>query len=315
MTPLIRRSILWGAGILVLVLALRVGGRFPWQATIDAVAGADPRALAALVVVALSCLVAKGWAWHLLLRPVAPHRWRSAQDANLVGAAVNNLSVAVMGEAARIRRLQLLAKVPLAQTVASVVWTRVLEGVGLAVFILTAPVFVELPPVLRGVEIGTASVLVVLAVLTWFRGWKTLARGLPEAMRRAAGRLIEIGPWQRLAVPTLLTLANWVGQWATFHLALIAASIQVPPQASLAVMLLTNFAGLLRLTPAGVGTMQAGFVAALLPFGVAPGQAIGASLLLQAAQILPVMGIALGLVGWDGLRDLLRQARTEGTTN
>src|SRR5262245_11634202 len=154
MTPLVRRSILVAAIALVIVLGLRAGWTFPWRTTATALTEANPAALAIVIIVSLACLVAKGWAWHLLLRPVAPHRWWSAQDANLLGAAVNNLSVAVVGEAARIRRLQVLDGVPLGITVASVVWTRAIEGVGLAVFLVTAPLLVELPPILRGIEIG-----------------------------------------------------------------------------------------------------------------------------------------------------------------
>jgi undecaprenyl-diphosphatase len=309
-TPQLKRSLVWGIGVVVLVLAFQAGFRFPWQATRDAVFGADPLALLGLVVVALLCLVAKGWAWHLLLVPAAPHRWRSAQDANLVGAAVNTLSVAVIGEAARIRRLMRLEGVPLGTGVASVVWARALEAVGLAVFVLSAPmVMVDLPPVLRGLEIGASAVLIVLGGLVWFRGWSTLPAGVPEPVRRALSILGQIGPWQRLAAPAFLALVNWAGQWVSFELALMATGIDTPPAASLAVMLLTNLAGLLRLTPANVGTMQAGFVAGLLPFGVPAGPAIGASLLLQAAQILPLLAAALLLVGWSGLRDLLVQSR------
>ena len=309
MTPLLRRSLLWGAGILVLVLVLGAGFRFPWGATAAAVTGADPAALAALVVVALLCLMAKAWAWHLLLRPVAPHRFWSAQDANFVGTAVNNLAVAVIGEAARVRRLRALEPtVPFGTAIASVVWTRALEGVGLAVFVLTAPMVVQLPPILRGAEIGAATVLIVLGGLIWFRGWAELPAGFPEPIRRAAVMLGQIGPWHRLAAPALLALINWIGQWAAFYFALVAAGIAVPPEGSLVVMLLTNLATLLRLTPAGVGATQAAFIAGLLPFHVSAAQAIGASLLFQAAQILPVMALALALVGWNGLGDLLKPA-------
>jgi uncharacterized membrane protein YbhN (UPF0104 family) len=129
----------------------------------------------------------------------------------------------------------------------------------------------------------------------------------PDPVRKAAVMLGQIGPWHRLAAPALLALSNWVGQWASYHFALVAAGIALPAQASLAVMLVTNFAGLLRLTPANLGTMQAGFVAALLPFGVPAAQALGASLLLQAGQIIPLMAVALALVGWNGMRDLLTQ--------
>lgn len=312
MTPRVRRSLLWGAGIIALALAVRAAFRFPWQETVTAVGQADPAAVVALTLVSLLCFVAKGWTWHLLLKPVAPHRWRSAQDSNLVGAAVNNVSVAVIGEAARVRRLLALASVPLGAAVASVVWTRAVEAVGLAVCVLAAPVVLDVPPILRGLEIGATVVLIALiGVVMWFRRGGKLPFPIPDGPRRAIAILGQIGPWPRLIAPLLWSLVNWAGQWASFHFSFVAAGISVPAPAALVVMLLTNLTGLLRLTPANVGAMQAGYVAGLLPFGVAAGPAIAASLLLQAAQIIPVMVIAFGLVGWNGMRDLVRRARTD----
>lgn len=311
MTPRLRRSLLWGLGIIVLVLAVRAGLRFPWHETVAAIGHADPAALATLTVVSLLCFVAKGWAWHLLLKPVAPHRWRSAQDANLVGAAVNNVSVAVIGEAARVRRLLALAPVPFGLAVASVVWTRTIEAVGLAICVLLAPLALDLPAIFRGLEIGAAAALGLLGGLAWFRGWTALPKGMPEPVRRAVAMLGQIGPVRRLVAPVFLSLVNWAGQWASMHYAFVSAGFTAPATASFAVMLLTNLTGLLRLTPANVGAMQAGFVAGLLPFGIAAGPAIAASLLLQATQIIPVMVIAFVLVGWNGLRDLVRRSRTE----
>lgn len=296
----------------MLVLAVRAGLRFPWHETVAAITDANPAALAVLAVVSLLCFVAKGWAWHLLLKPVAPHRWRSAQDANLVGAAVNNVSVAVIGEAARVRRLLALAPVPLGAAVASVVWTRAVEAVGLAVCVLITPLVLDLPPILRGLDIGATVVLIALgALVVWFRRGGHLPFRVPERARRAMAILGQIGPWSRLIAPVLLALVNWAGQWASMHYAFVAAGIAAPAAASFVVMLATNLTGLLRLTPGNVGAMQAGFVAGALPFGVAAGPAIAASLLLQAAQIIPVMVIAFLLVGWNGMRDLVRRSRTD----
>src|SRR2546425_12599580 len=75
-------------------------------------------------VVNLSSLVAKGWGWHLILKPVAPHRWRVAQEANLGGAAVKDLSVAVAGVAARVHAIAQRGRGTGAAALSAVVWTR-----------------------------------------------------------------------------------------------------------------------------------------------------------------------------------------------
>jgi uncharacterized membrane protein YbhN (UPF0104 family) len=107
-----------------------------------------------------------------------------------------------------------------------------------------------------------------------------------------------------------LALANWMGQWATYHLTLAATGIPASAAASFTATLASNIGGALRLTPGNVGITQASIALALLPFDVNPAEAVAASVILQALQILPVLGLASLLVGWKGLRQV-RQYREE----
>src|SRR5438128_11397302 len=128
----------WLVALLGVVLALRFFTGFPWRIMFAAVLGANTLWLAIALVVNLSSLVAKGWGWHLILKPVAPHSWRAAQEANLVGAAVNDLSIAVAGEAARVHLIVQRGGLRAGAAVSSGVWTRVAGGVALALFLVTA---------------------------------------------------------------------------------------------------------------------------------------------------------------------------------
>ena len=265
---------------------------------------ADVTVLAWAAIISLLALAAKGWAWHLLLRPVAPHRWWSAQEANLVGCAVNYISVAVMGEAARVRLLATRDAVPVAAGGASVGWARATEAIGLALFILAGGSVLQLPALLRGIDVVAALALVALVAMIWFRGWNRLPGWVPGSVRRAGEVFGQIGSWRRFPAPVALAFANWLGQWATYHLTLVATGIPVSAAASFTAMLASNIGGLLRLTPANVGITQAAIAVALLPFGVKPAAAIAAGVILQALQVLPVLTLALGLVGWKGLGQL-----------
>src|SRR5512140_59494 len=133
------------AGIIVATLAL---WRFPWRATLAALAGANVGLLSAALFINLISLVAKGWIWHLLLQPVARSRWRTAQEANLVGAAVNNLSVSVVGEATRMQYLATRDGVPPATVMASILGTRAVEALGLALLLLATPFIGTVPAAL-----------------------------------------------------------------------------------------------------------------------------------------------------------------------
>jgi putative heme transporter len=297
--------------VIVLLLAWRAGARFPWGAMAATFANADPVRLTWAALISLAALGAKGWAWHLLLRPVAKHPFWLAQEANLVGAAVNSLSVAVIGEAARVRFLVNRSTVAMSSAVASVVWTRALEGIGLAAFILAGGMVLPLPALARGAQIGAAAVIAGLGVLVWFRGWRAPPAWLPAPARKAMVVFGEIGSWRRVVAPIGLALVNWIAQWATYHLTLAATGIPTTPASSFTATLASNIGGALRLTPGNVGITQAAIAVALLPFGVNPAEAVAASIVLQALQVLPVLGLSLLVVGWKGLRQLGTKAPAE----
>ncbi len=295
----------WIGWLLALVgvgLALKFFTGFPWQVTFAALLDADRWLLIIALAVNLSSLVAKGWGWHLLLKPVAPHSWRVAQEANLVGAAVNDLSVAVAGEAARVHLIVQRGGVPAGAAVSSVVWTRVAEGLALALFLVMAPSVLQLEPWLRAAQSGAGLALVVVLLLAWGRGWASLADRLPASVRSRLGLLRAMGAGGRLVWPTAFALYNWAAQWATYHLVLRATHVPVSLAASFTALIVVNLGGLLRPTPANVGVTQAALVVGLLPFGVAPEQAVAAGLALQALQVLPVLFLGAMVTGWRLLK-------------
>ena len=73
-------------GFAGLGVALKALAGFPWEDTLATLINANYWILGIALVINLGSLVAKGWAWHLLLNPVSPNRWKTAQEANLVGS-------------------------------------------------------------------------------------------------------------------------------------------------------------------------------------------------------------------------------------
>lgn len=296
------RWLWWLVAMVGVGFALKFFTGFPWHVTFAALLGANPWLLSVALVVNLSSLVAKGWGWHLILRPVAPHSWRVAQEANLVGAAVNDLSVAVAGEAARVHVIAQRAGVPVGAAVSSVVWSRVAEGLALALFLVMAPSVLQLEPWLRVAQVSVGLALAVVLLLAWARGWAWLADRLPQALQSRLALLSSMGQGGRLLWPTALAVCNWATQWATYHLVLRATHVPVSLAASFTALIVANLSGLLRPTPANVGVTQAALVVGLLPFGVAPEQAVAAGLALQALQVLPVLLLGAMVTGWRLVR-------------
>lgn len=299
-----RRVPWWGWLIVavLLVLAARFVLHFPWRETGQALAGASLPILCVAALVNLSSFVAKGTAWHLLLRPVAPHRWRTAMSATLIGAAVNNLGVAVSGEAARIHVIMQRDGVPLKAAVSSVMWSRVVEGIGLALFVVLGAWAMPLPSWVRPVQIGLMAGLLALIVITRAGGWHRMLGWLPEQVRRLLDSIVEIAARGRLSIPVLLGIANWVAEWGTYHLSMVAVCGPVSIAASFLALLAANIGGIPRLTPGNVGIMQASFVLGLAPFGITADRAIAAGLVSQAIQVLPVLLAGSLAAGATGLR-------------
>lgn len=289
--------------------AARFGFRFPWKETAGALLKTNIAILSVAIVVNLTSLVAKGWAWHLLLKPLARNRWGSAQEANWIGATINCLSVSVAGEAARIQQIVRREDVPLSAAVISVVGERAVEGIALALFLLLTTSFIPMPHFLAGFRTGSAVLLVVLIALALLYRPRRLPGWLPSSIRTGLSSLAEIGTSKHIIDPILLSLFNWIAQWMTFHLVLVATNSRPTLASSLVALLATNLAGFLRLTPSNIGIFQASMVMSLAPLGFTATTALTASLVLQAIQVFPVIIIGFWLIGRRGLRKTIQESR------
>jgi uncharacterized membrane protein YbhN (UPF0104 family) len=295
----------WILGAAVLAsapFAVRFLLQFPWEHTIDAIADADWLLLTAAAVVNLSSLVAKGWAWHLLLDPAAPHRWRSAQRATFVGAAVNAVSISVSGEAARLQTLTKADGVPIGPALASLVWSRIVEAMALVVVLGLALLVLPPLPVTRGLEFVVWGALLFGAGAWRLGAWGRLLALLPPAWRERIKIPSAVAGRGHLAGPLALSALNWVAQWLTYHWVIVATHVSTSPAVSGTALLAANVGGILRVTPGNVGVIQASLVVGMLAFGIPSDQALAAGLVLQAIQTLPVVGIGIGLAGVEGFR-------------
>src|SRR3989441_1082853 len=167
-----------------------------------------------------------------------------------------------------------------------------------ALFLVMAPSVLQLEPWLRAVQVGVGLALGVVLLLAWARGGSWLVEQLPIKLRSRLVLLGRMGSGGRLLAPTLLGVWNWATQWATYHLVLQATHVEVSLAASFTALVATNLSGLLRPTPANVGVVQAALVVGLLPFGIAPEQAVAAGPAPQGLQRLPVLLLRAGVTGW-----------------
>ncbi len=262
------------------------------------IARAHPGLLAAALGVNLVSFIAKGSAWYFLLLAGGPCSWRAAQEANLLGAATNTVSISVAGETARVRDLATREAIPMGRVAASVVRTRAVEALALACFMLLAPALLELPPLLHGLQLTGGGLVLVLVAAAWSGRRVRLLDLLPAKVRSVLAQITETGSIRTFIPALLFAILNWVALWASYQLTISAFGIKAPLAASFTALIMTNLGGLFRLSPGNVGVTQAAMIVSLLPFGVAAQESLAAGVALQAIQILPVMALALLLIGW-----------------
>ncbi len=295
-------------GLALAVFAVWALWHFPWADTGRAIEHASVWPLLLAIVVNLAGLVARGWAWSLLLKPAAPHRLKIALEATLLGAAVASVSIAVAGEGSRVRFIARRDDVPPKLALAAIVWSRVIEGVALVGVLVVVPPLLHIPGQVRWLSLGAAVVVLIGAALLALRRRFSLSRHLPRFTRKAVETMkrIPLGG-RRLTGPLLLSFAHWITQWATYHLAFVATGVSVPIAASFAAVVVANLAWVFRFTPGNIGVMQGSIALAMLPFGVPSGTAVVAGVLLQALQVIPTTALAATLIGVRGLGKLVRE--------
>jgi uncharacterized membrane protein YbhN (UPF0104 family) len=262
------------------VFVVRFGLTFPWTRTLKALARSDWTLLAGAAAANIGSLVAKGAAWYLLLRRFGAPRMSTAVVATFVGAAVNSVSVSLSGEAARAQFVSARDGMPFRAAVSSLLMTRLVEAAGLIVFLSAA--LLLLPPWPSAPLIGPAVALVLAALVVGYC----------------------VVPWNRRGVvgAVVLTAVSWLAQWVTYHWSIEAVHARVTPAASLVALIVSNVAGILRLTPGNVGVVQGSLMVVLEGFHVSAADALAAGLALQAVQLLPILVIGMAIAGRGGVR-------------
>lgn len=274
--------------------------RFPWAAALRSVEGASLTLLGVVAVANLLSLVAKGAAWQILLQRHARPQTAEAVSATIVGAAVGSLGPSVAGEAARLRFIVGRGGVTLGGGLSTIVGARILEAVALLAVLSVAGVALPPSPYTSLLRLAAPVLLALTIVLAQPRILRSMAGRVPPAAGSVLQRWAATLGGRGTVGAVLLSVLNWFLQWAAYAGAGLAVSLPHARAIGFAALLLCNLGGAARLTPGNIGVLQASFALAAAPFGAAAGPALAASLVLQAAQVLPVIAAGLAIIASSG---------------
>jgi phosphatidyl-myo-inositol alpha-mannosyltransferase len=274
-------------------------------------------------------LIARAECWSVILRGASVGVGRAvAARATMIGVMVSATLPGRLGEPARVfvvaRRagqtrnlIALVAGTVLAQTLLNMV-----------AFVALASVLVASVTVFRDAAwaIALATALPVIVVGAVLAGPKLLDRAarkttrLGRAVAFVRGEIEQIRAGLRVfgrprdaLHASAAQLAAWSLQVLACDALLSAFAIDTPSRlgAAAAIVVATNVAAVLPVTPGNVGVFQAACVAALAAYGVDAGRAVAYGVALQLLEVATAAALGLPALLAEGLRprDLRRASR------
>jgi uncharacterized protein (TIRG00374 family) len=268
----------------------------------------------------LACLVAIYWLkairWTLILRPLGDYTYRQVLPALMIGFAANNLLPARLGEI--LRTLVFAGQYRRSRTgvFVSLVLERVFDTCSiLLLFVVAATMLDETITGLRITAWLTTALLVAVCTFLYFAVtrldklialWDSVSARLSDnirdrgrrALRSAVSVVASIDSYRTAIVMLWYSLLQWALMAANAWLALRTFDIVVDAPVAVVVITVVALAAAVPNAPGYIGAIQAAFVFALSPFGVAQEVALASSAFFLIANWLPVTAVgALYFIG------------------
>ena len=290
---------------------------------------------------ALMCaaMVARGFAWHAILRAALPRanvRRRDAMQGTFIGVLMSATLPARLGEPSRSLIVARRVGRPL-ETFPIVVGTLVsqtllnllaLAGLG-AIMFTSVDLFNGHHSALIAVAVGPAALVAVIlaAPLLLGRGGQSRSARLASLQARLTGMLVRLRAGMRVFREPRLAAEAFVGQlgaWAlqcaSCYVLLIALGLdhRAGLAAAAGVLFAVNVTAVLPAAPSNIGVFQAACVAVLAgAFHVSTADAIAYGIVLQAVEVTTAMAMGIPALLSEGMswRDVkLRAMHTSPVT-
>ena len=235
------------------------------------------------------CLWGKAACWHVMLAPKNQVPTLRLFRYTIVAFATSVIAPARAGEVVRLWVLKRRHGVPIADSAGVAFAEKVLDGA--TMLLLVAPV----PLLLPGLEpwVGRSILLCgAIAIAALVGLYLAVGRVDPGSSswlgRFIAGMHVLRNP-KRLLVASATLVMVWVSDLLMVMLVLYAVGIDLPVAAGLLILFTLNLTIMVPSTPAGLGALELGALAATNLLGVPYEPALAFALLYHALQVLPLI--------------------------
>jgi phosphatidylinositol alpha-mannosyltransferase len=306
-TRVARRALLGGAGLATAIGSYLAVQHIGLQRIGDSLVRSQPSWVLAGLALMCASMLLRAVSWHAILKAAMPDarpRIVDAVQGTTIGVLMSATLPARLGEPSRALvvarrlgrardRLPVVLGTLVSQTLINVLALVILG----AVMFTTIGLFAGRQQALLWYGTAPLALLVLVLVAPALvrsglpsrsaRVAKWVAQGRDAASRVRSGLTVFMRPREG-SIAISSQLAAWALQWVSCYVLLVALGLEHKADlgAAAAILFAVNVTAVLPVTPSNLGVFQAACMAVLVgAYGVAPAQALGYGIILQAVEV------------------------------
>ncbi|HWK25688.1 MAG TPA: lysylphosphatidylglycerol synthase domain-containing protein [Solirubrobacter sp.] len=318
-----RRALVGGAGLATVIGSYLAVQHIGLQRIGDTLVRSSPAWVLFGLALMCAAMLLRAVSWHAILKAALPDarpRMVDAVQGTTIGVLMSATLPARLGEPSRAlvvsrrlgrarERLPVVLGTIVSQTLLNV-FALVILG---AVMFTTIGLFAGRQQALLWYAVAPIGVLIAVLVAPALirsglpsrsaRVGRWVAQGRDATARVRSGLTVFLRPREgSIAIST--QLAAWALQWLSCYVLLVALGLEHKADlgAAAAVLFAVNVTAVLPVTPSNLGVFQAACMAVLVgAYGVAPAQALGYGIILQAVEVATAVVMGAPALVKEGL--------------
>ncbi len=294
LTPRLATLIRIAAVVVVVALLWLFLRGLDWDKLGHALRGAEIWPLFVSAALYFACLFGKALSWRIMLEPHNVVPMGRLYRYTIAAFAASALTPARAGELLRVWALKRRDGVPVAHSTAVAVAEKLLDGVTLLIVCAPVPWLVPgLPGWVTNAMLVCGSIAFGVMLALFIAVGRVEAREPRSWLGRFIAGMHVVRDPRRLALALVTLLFVWAADLIAVMLVLHAVGIEIPIAGGLFILFSFNLAIAVPSTPAQIGALQVGALAATSLMNIPDEPALAFALLYQAMQVGPLLIVGL----------------------